>query len=59
MKVRLVCLHNSGRSQMAEPFTRVLSGGTVDASSGGTMASDGLNPVVAGVMDERGIPLAG
>ena len=59
VKVLFVCVHNSGRSQMAEAFTRTLSGGMVDAHSAGTMPSDGLNPVVAGVMDERGIPLAG
>ena len=54
-----VCVHNSGRSQMAEAFTRVLSGGTVDACSAGTMQGEGLNPVVAEVMEERGIPLVG
>ena len=59
MKVLFVCVHNSGRSQMAEAFTRTLSGGTVDACSAGTIPDDGLNPVVAEVMEERGIPLAG
>ena len=55
MKVLFVCVHNSGRSQMAEAFTRTLSGGTVDACSAGTMPGEGVNPVVAEVMEERGI----
>ena len=55
MKVLFVCVHNSGRSQMAEAFTRTLSGGTVDACSAGTMQGEGVNPVVAEVMEERGI----
>ncbi len=59
MKILFVCVHNSGRSQMAEAFTRSLSGGAVDAKSAGTMPSEGLNPVVAEVMEQRGIPLAG
>ena len=59
MKVLFVCIHNSGRSQMAEAFTRKLSGGLVDANSAGTMAIDGLNPVVVEVMEERGVPLVG
>ena len=55
MKVLFVCVHNSGRSQMAETFSRTLSGGTVDACSAGTIPDEGLNPVVAEVMEERGI----
>ncbi len=44
---------------MAEAFARTLSGGVVDALSAGTLPSEGLNPVVVAVMEERGIPLAG
>ena len=44
---------------MAEAFARKLSGGLVNATSAGTMAIDGLNPVVVEVMEERGIPLVG
>ena len=55
MKVLFVCVHNSGRSQMAEAFTRTFSGGTVDACSAGTMPGEEVNPVVAEVMEERGI----
>ena len=53
--MRFVCVHNSGRSQMAEAFTRTLSGGAVDACSAGTIPDEGVNPVVAEVMEERSI----
>ena len=35
-KYLFVCVQNSGRSQMAEAFTRHLSNGTVEAESAGT-----------------------
>ena len=59
MNVLFVCVHNSRRSQMAEALTRTLSGGTPDACSAGTIPGEGLNPVVAEVMEELGIPLDG
>ena len=59
MRVLFVCVHNSGRSQMAEAFTRALSGGAVDVRSAGTLPGEALNPVVAEAMEERGISLAG
>ena len=59
MRVLFVCVHNSGRSQMAEAFTRKLSGGTIEASSAGTLSHDALNPTVVQVMQERGISLNG
>ena len=52
-----VCVHNSGRSQMAEAFTRHLSNGTVSAESAGTEPSTGVNPVVVEAMSEIGIDL--
>ena len=54
-----VCVHNSGRSQMAEAFTRHLSNGTVSAESAGTEPSTGVNPVVVEAMSEIGIGLDG
>ena len=54
-----VCVHNSGRSQMAEAFTRHLSNGTVAAESAGTEPSHGVNPVVVEAMAEIGIDLSG
>ena len=54
-----VCVHNSGRSQMAEAFTRHLSNGAVEAESAGTEPSTGVNPVVVEAMFEIGIDLEG
>ncbi len=54
-----VCVHNSGRSQMAEAFTRRLSNGAVEAESAGTEPSQGVNPVVIKAMAEIGIDLTG
>lgn len=59
VKVLFVCVHNSGRSQMAEAFTRALSGGAVNARSAGTLPGSTLNPVVTQAMEERSIPLMG
>ncbi|MCY4447786.1 MAG: arsenate reductase ArsC [Chloroflexi bacterium] len=59
VKVLFVCVHNSGRSQMAEAFTRALSGGAVNARSAGTLPGSTLNPVVTQAMEERSIPLTG
>ncbi len=59
VKVLFVCIHNSGRSQMAEAFTRALSGGAVNARSAGTLPGSTLNPVVTQAMEERSIPLTG
>ena len=54
-----VCVHNSGRSQMAEAFTRHLSNGMVEAESAGTEPSQGVNPVAIEAMAEIGIDLGG
>ena len=59
MRVLFVCVHNAGRSQMAEAFTRALSGGAVEAASAGTLGGHAINPAVAAAMAERGIPLDG
>ncbi len=58
-KFLFVCVHNSGRSQMAEAFTRHLSNGAVEAESAGTQPSTGVNPIVVEAMAEVAIDLAG
>ena len=58
-RVLFVCVHNSGRSQMAEAFARELSGGRLDAESAGTEPTTGLNPVVVEAMWERGLDITG
>ena len=58
-RVLFVCVHNSGRSQMAEAFARHLSGGRLKAESAGTEPTPALNPVVVEAMRERGIDITG
>jgi arsenate reductase len=50
-----VCVHNAGRSQMAEAFARSYG---LNASSAGTMPSATINPIVIQVMKEKGIDLS-
>lgn len=60
--VLFVCVHNAGRSQMAEAFTNRLAeerGLAVRGLSAGTVAGGRINPVAAQVMEEVRIPLTG
>jgi arsenate reductase len=60
--VLYVCVHNAGRSQMAEAFTNHLAaekGLDIRGHSAGTVAGERINPVAAQVMEEVGIPLTG
>lgn len=57
-KVLFVCIHNSGRSQMAEAFAKKLGAGVVDAESAGTAPSSGLNPAVVKAMAEIGYDMS-
>ncbi|MBC8104377.1 MAG: arsenate reductase ArsC [Cytophagales bacterium] len=60
--VLFVCVHNAGRSQMAEAFTNHLAqkrGVAVRGLSAGTVAGDAINPLAVAVMEELGISLAG
>lgn len=53
-KVIFVCIHNSGRSQMAEAFAKKLGAGVIEAESAGTEPADGLNQTVVQAMEEIG-----
>jgi arsenate reductase len=60
--VLYVCVHNAGRSQMAEAFTNKLArerGAPVRAVSAGTIAGETINPVALTVMEEVGVPMLG
>ena len=57
--VIFVCVHNSGRSQMAEAFFNKLAGGKAQALSAGTQPADKVNPVVVEAMREAGINISG
>jgi arsenate reductase len=54
-RVLFVCVHNSGRSQMAEAFFNRMAQGKAMASSAGTQPLDKINPVVVAAMQEIGI----
>ena len=57
-----VCVHNAGRSQMAEAITNRLAqerGLPVQAESAGTVAGTEINPIAVQAMDEIGIPMTG
>jgi protein-tyrosine-phosphatase len=62
MKVLFVCVHNAGRSQMAEAFFNQLAkerGLAATAESAGTAPGERVNPAAAQAMAEAGVPLAG
>ena len=57
-----VCVHNAGRSQMAEAFVNhyaKLNGLPVKGASAGTIGGKTLNPMVIQAMEEFGISMAG
>jgi len=50
-----VCVHNAGRSQMAEAFAK---GRRLGAASAGTVPASVVSPIVVQVMKEKGIDLS-
>lgn len=59
MQVLFVCVHNAGRSQMAEAFFNALAPAGMHALSGGTEPVERLNPVAMAAMEEAGISMTG
>lgn len=57
-KVLFVCVHNSGRSQMAEAFFNHYSRGEALATSAGTEPAVAVDPGVVEVMREVGIDIS-
>jgi len=60
--ILFVCVHNAGRSQMAEAFVNALAsqqGLAVRAESAGTVGGKELNPNAVLVMQELGIGMEG
>ncbi|MFW6150480.1 MAG: low molecular weight phosphatase family protein [Chloroflexota bacterium] len=57
-RVLFVCVHNSGRSQMAEAFLNQIAPGKVEAVSAGTMPVDSVQPQVITAMRELGIDIS-
>jgi len=57
-RVLFICVHNSARSQMAEEYLRKFAAERFEAESAGLEPGQ-INPLVAEVMREEGIELAG
>ncbi len=55
--VMFVCVHNAGRSQMAQGFLKHLAGDRVEVRSSGTMPADQVNPSAVEAMAELGIDI--
>ena len=55
--VLFLCIHNSGRSQMAAGFMRHLGAGRVMVYSAGSEPANSINPSAVAVMKEVGIDI--
>lgn len=55
--VLYACIHNSGRSVAAQVLTRHHAGDAVAVRSAGSEPGAAVNPVVARVLAERGLPV--
>jgi len=53
-----VCVHNAGRSVMAEAFTNALANGKAEGISAGTIPQDAPHPEVVLAMKEVGIDVS-
>jgi len=56
--ILFACIHNSGRSVAAQLLARHYGGDSVDVRSAGSEPGTTVNPVVADVLAERGLPVA-
>ena len=56
--VMFVCVHNAGRSQMAQGFLQHLAGDRIEVRSSGTMPGNQVNPSAVEVMAELGIDIS-
>jgi arsenate reductase (thioredoxin) len=57
--VLFVCVHNAGRSQMAQGWLRHLAGDRVEVRSAGSAPGTAINAVAAQAMAEVGIDITG
>ncbi|MEV6072445.1 arsenate reductase ArsC [Nocardia sp. NPDC052001] len=55
--VLFVCVHNAGRSQMAQGLLTHLAGESIEVRSAGTAPADTINPVAVQAMAELGIDI--
>jgi protein-tyrosine-phosphatase len=59
VNILFVCVHNSGRSQMAEAFAKCMVGNALEVASAGTVPGGEMDPTVVAAMAERGIDISG
>ncbi|QBS44490.1 arsenate reductase ArsC [Nocardia sp. CS682] len=57
--VLFVCVHNAGRSQMAQGFLSHLAGDAIEVRSAGSAPGNTLNPAAVEAMREVGIDITG
>ena len=57
--VLFVCVHNAGRSQMAQGWLTHLAGDRVEVRSAGSIPGDRINPSAVAAMAEVGIAITG
>ncbi|MTE13760.1 arsenate reductase ArsC [Nocardia aurantiaca] len=55
--VLFVCVHNAGRSQMAQGFLAHLAGDAIEVRSAGTAPAEAINPAAVEAMAELGIDI--
>ncbi|WP_298887828.1 arsenate reductase ArsC [uncultured Serinicoccus sp.] len=56
--VLFVCVHNAGRSQMAQAWLTHLAGDAVEVRSAGSAPTDSVNPAAVEAMREVGIDIS-
>ncbi|ANS79604.1 Arsenate reductase [Serinicoccus hydrothermalis] len=56
--VLFVCVHNAGRSQMAQAWLTHLAGDAVEVRSAGSAPADEINPAAVEAMREVGIDIS-
>ncbi len=56
--VLFLCIHNAGRSQMAQGWLRYLAGDGAEAWSGGSAPGEAVNPAAVEAMAEVGIDIS-
>lgn len=57
-EVLFVCVHNSGRSQLASSIMHHVADGRIHVRSAGTAPSPAIDPMIIELLDEVGIPFA-
>lgn len=55
--VLFACIHNSGRSVAAATLARYYAGDAVDVRDAGSQPSDTMNPTIAKVLADVGLPV--